>query len=98
MSSHSHLVPPADLQGLDWFQRLMRRDSDGDCASAFLEEACRQQQQQPKQQKKKQSAQRSRDRPAAKQQKAAVLQVGHCTAAATAMQLPISPACFNNRG
>ena len=32
------------MQGLDWFQRTLLRDSDGDCAHHFLEEPCRQQQ------------------------------------------------------
>lgn len=38
------------VQGLAWFQHLMRRDSDGDCAAAFLEEQPSRQEQRRRQQ------------------------------------------------
>ncbi|PSC71127.1 hypothetical protein C2E20_5568 [Micractinium conductrix] len=38
------------VQGLDWFSKSMLRDSDGDCAHSFLEEASQQQQQRRQQQ------------------------------------------------
>ena len=42
--------PPPASQGLDWFSKSMLRDSDGDCAHSFLEEASQQQQQRRQQQ------------------------------------------------
>lgn len=66
----------------------MRQDSDGDCAHTFLEEPCRQQQQRRQQQEQRQQQQGGsggggggpapsvspEGRPAAKQQRGAVLQ------------------------
>ena len=68
---------------MDWFQRGMLRDSDGDCASSFLEEPSRQSKRQQREQQRQQpaaphtggSSSSDGDSPAPKQQKGAVLQV-----------------------
>lgn len=69
------------LQGLDWFQASLLRDSDGDCAHSFLEEPSRQQQQRARD---TEGGQRGRGsgtrRPVPKQQKGAVLQNSSRTA------------------
>ena len=54
------LVDAADggggVQGLDWFQRSMRQDSDGDCAAVFLEEQPSRQEQRRRQQQEQRAA------------------------------------------
>ena len=71
------------MQGLAWFSRALRQDSDGCCAHAFLEEPCRQQvhrRQQPERQEQRDAggcggtSASPEGRPAAKQQKGAPLQ------------------------
>ncbi|EFN50693.1 hypothetical protein CHLNCDRAFT_142616 [Chlorella variabilis] len=71
------------IQGLDWFQQSMLRDSHGDCAQTFLEEPLSRQQRE-REQKQRQGQQGqpsgSSERPAVRQQKAAVLQNCSCRA------------------